>query len=263
MRVIVILGISAVLGLSACAVEDTQPAIGDSAPFAAAREDAKAPYERATMGDDEKVIYRRSVTLSEGELSELVKKSAETLAMLAQGEGRAIPAEALARAKCVAVFPNVTKAALLVGGRHGDGVATCRGENNHWSSLGFLDLSGGSFGAQLGGSSTALALLFMNDDARRQLESGKAALGAELSVSFGPKEETEKLDISSSDVLAYGQTSGAFAGASLEGTVITADEDELKAFYDENARYSRIISTYDAPNHPMVIKDFIQLLPKE
>src|SRR5262249_26055645 len=62
---------------------------------------------------------------------------------------QAIPKELLDRAEAIAVFPGVVKAAFIVGGRGGQGVISRRVKGG-WSAPAFFNLSGGSFGLQVG-----------------------------------------------------------------------------------------------------------------
>ena len=75
---------------------------------------------------------------------------------------RAIPRELLEGAEAVAVCPGVLKAAFIVGGRKGDCVISRRTTKRQWGAPVFYNLTGGSFGAQFGGSKTDYVLLFMN-----------------------------------------------------------------------------------------------------
>jgi lipid-binding SYLF domain-containing protein len=73
---------------------------------------------------------------SASELAERLRKATAVLNEMASGkQDTVIPREMLARARAVAVFPQVKKGAVIVGGRHGQGVssrarprsgATCR-----------------------------------------------------------------------------------------------------------------------------------------
>ena len=62
---------------------------------------------------------------------------------------KAIPKELLDKAEAIAVFPGVIKAAFIFGGRGGQGVISRR-QRKGWSAPAFFNLSGGSFGAQIG-----------------------------------------------------------------------------------------------------------------
>src|ERR1700761_9595665 len=75
---------------------------------------------------------------------------------------KGIPQSILTGAKCVVVVPKYKKGAFVVGAQYGKGAATCRTPNG-WSAPVMVQLSGGSFGWQIGGQSTDLILVVMND----------------------------------------------------------------------------------------------------
>ena len=77
-----------------------------------------------------------------------------------------IPQDLLEKAECIIVYPSVKKAAFIFGGSYGRGAMVCRtGEtfNGPWGAPAMYALEGGSFGLQLGGQSTDLVLLVMNE----------------------------------------------------------------------------------------------------
>ena len=122
---------------------------------------------------------------------------------------KAIPEEIIKAATCVAVFPSTVQAAALVGAKHGKGVATCRTAGG-WSAPAPLDISGGSWGAQLGGQEVDLVMAVTDDKGMEQLESGKFNLGTETSVTAGPiGNQDMKMN---ADVLTYSRARGMFAG---------------------------------------------------
>src|ERR1700694_3175160 len=58
---------------------------------------------------------------------------------LMQTPDHAIPHELLESAKCIAIIPGEKKAAYIVGGHYGRGVAMCR-TTNGWRGPGFLKI---------------------------------------------------------------------------------------------------------------------------
>jgi lipid-binding SYLF domain-containing protein len=98
---------------------------------------------------------------------------------------KGIPNEILESAKCIAIVPGEKKFAFIFGGNYGRGVATCRTETG-WSAPMFVAVDGGSVGYQIGGSSTDLIMVFMNDHALQSLLGDKFKLGADASVAAGP-----------------------------------------------------------------------------
>src|SRR3989304_2542429 len=92
-----------------------------------------------------------------------------------------IPQELLEKAECVVVIPSVTKIAVGFGGSYGRGTMVCRSGkdfNGPWGAPALYALEGGSFGLQLGGQSTDLVLLVMNNRGVDALLTSKVKLGA-------------------------------------------------------------------------------------
>src|SRR5215472_1235631 len=100
-----------------------------------------------------------------------------------------VPADLLAKADCVVVFPSVAKAAVIVGGSYGRGAMTCRTGKDFegpWGAPTMMALEGGSIGLQLGGQATDFVLLVMNDRGANAILGSKVKLGADASAAAGP-----------------------------------------------------------------------------
>jgi lipid-binding SYLF domain-containing protein len=113
------------------------------------------------------------------------QKAAQVLQEIMKTPDQGIPQGLLESAKCIAIIPGDKKFAFIFGGSYGRGVATCRTPNG-WSAPMFVAIDGGSVGYQIGGSSTDLVMLFMNDHALQSLLSDKFKMGADASVAAGP-----------------------------------------------------------------------------
>jgi len=146
---------------------------------------------------------------------------------------KAIPKELLDNAEAIAVFPDVVKAAFIVGGRGGQGVISKRVKGG-WGPPAFFNLSGGSFGPQIGAQKTDYVLLIMNPSGVEGLLSDKFEIGGEASVAAGPvgreaaASTNPRLD---AGILSYSRSKGVFVGAALKGAVISPDNDLNQAVY--------------------------------
>ena len=152
---------------------------------------------------------------------------------------KAIPKELLDKAEAIAVFPGVIKAAFIFGGKGGQGVISKRTPKG-WSAPAFFNLSGGSFGAQIGATKTDYVLLIMNQDGLNGLLKDKFEIGGEVGVAAGPvgreasASTNPRLD---AGILSYSRSKGAFIGAALKGAVISPDNDLNEAVYEgKNAK---------------------------
>jgi SH3 domain-containing YSC84-like protein 1 len=108
----------------------------------------------------------------------------------------------------------------------------------------FLAIEGGSVGYQIGGSSTDLIMLFMNDHALHSLLSDKFKLGADASVAAGPvgRSAAAGTDLKlTAEILSYSRSKGIFAGVSLDGAVVQADKSGDQAQYGDDVTIHQIL----------------------
>src|SRR5277367_1419689 len=158
-----------------------------------------------------------------------------------------IPQDLLDKAECVIIYPSVLKAAFVVGGSYGRGAMTCRtGENFNgpWSAPSMMALEAGSFGFQIGGQATDFVLLVMNDRGAHSILSSKVKLGADAAVAAGPKGRNAQAatDVTlRAEILSYSRSRGLFAGVSLEGSTVRADNDENERLYGKKVSAEDII----------------------
>jgi SH3 domain-containing YSC84-like protein 1 len=150
---------------------------------------------------------------------------------------KAIPQELLDKAEAIAVFPGVVKAAFIFGGRGGQGVISRRTRNG-WTAPAFFNLSGGSFGAQIGAQKNDYVFLIMNQDGVKGLLEDKFEMGGEAGVVAGPvgREVAASTNTTlDAGILSYSRSKGAFIGAALKGVAITPDNDLNGAVYGMKA----------------------------
>jgi SH3 domain-containing YSC84-like protein 1 len=148
------------------------------------------------------------------------------------------------RARCVAVIPSLVRAGLIVGGRHGEGVVSCRTASG-WSPPAFISISGGSAGLQLGVESSDVVMLVMTNRAKAQLFRSDFALGADASASAGPIGEATQAGTDAAmnaEILSYARSRGLFAGAELSGTVVRQDTEALTGTYGDSPDVRAILA---------------------
>lgn len=179
--------------------------------------------------------------------------AAQVLDELRQGPDQGVPGWLLDRAYAVAVIPNVIKVGLTVGGRYGKGAMTVRRDDGSWSNPVFVNLTGGSFGFQIGVQSTDIVLVFMSRASIEGIVGGKVTLGADASVAAGPvgRQTSAATDIGfSAQVYSYSRASGLFAGVALDGSAITIDRASNEDFYGRPGVMASDIISAAAPLPP-------------
>jgi SH3 domain-containing YSC84-like protein 1 len=158
---------------------------------------------------------------------------------------KGIPDDIAAKATCVAVIPGFKKGAFIVGGQYGQGVVTCR-TGHGWSAPAFIQLTGASFGLQVGGQSTDLVLIGTTHDAFERLLHDKLKLGADAAVAAGPvgrNSQASTTDAANAAFLTYSRSKGVFAGLDLTGDVVHQNTDDTKTYYGgKDVSYETILS---------------------
>jgi lipid-binding SYLF domain-containing protein len=166
------------------------------------------------------------------------QEAAEVFTEIMNVREKAIPKELLDKAEAIAVFPDVVKAAFIIGGKGGQGVISKRTPKG-WTAPAFFNLSGGSFGAQIGATRTDYVLLIMNEAGLNGLLGDKFELGGEVGVAAGPvgREAAASTNLRlDAGILSYSRSKGAFIGAALKGAVISPDNNLNEAVYRMKAK---------------------------
>jgi lipid-binding SYLF domain-containing protein len=185
-----------------------------------------------------------------------------------QGSASPIPQEALDTTLGVAIL-DITKGGLVFGGTGGSGVVLLKQKQGisgffgmkSWSAPIPITLSGGSFGAQIGGSTTKAIVLLNTPAAVSKFTSpGKIGWSASASGTAGSDTEREQKGglLSDVDVKIYEQTEGFYAGAVFSGASLAIDQNSLMQAYGANVYVRDILEGRVKP--PASAERLIQLL---
>jgi lipid-binding SYLF domain-containing protein len=183
------------------------------------------------------------------DVNKRLNDAAADLNRLTNAPDNNIPQSILADAKCVAIVPSLVKGGFVIGAQHGRGVATCRTQKG-WSAPAFFVITGGSWGAQIGVEGVDLVMLFMNNEGAEKLLSAQWKIGADAGIAAGPwgRDASANTDWKmNSGILTYSRAKGVFAGATLNGANVRADEGAIKAFYGQSFNFRDLLSGKVAP----------------
>ncbi|MES2220505.1 MAG: lipid-binding SYLF domain-containing protein [Acidobacteriota bacterium] len=157
---------------------------------------------------------------------------------------KSIPMSIMSNATCVAVVPGYKKAAFVVGGSYGQGVVTCKTANGKWSAPAFVKMIGGSWGLQIGGQSTDLVLIAVNNRGMQALLKTKFKIGGDAAASAGPvgRNASAATNLTlKSELLTYSRSQGLFAGIDLNGTVVSQNQEDTRTFYGHDVPFDTIL----------------------
>jgi lipid-binding SYLF domain-containing protein len=160
---------------------------------------------------------------------------------------KGIPQELLENAHCILIVPDLKTAAFVIGGKYGKGYMSCRNKRGPgWSAPATVRIEGGSVGFQIGGSSTDLIMLVMNERGADKLLESKFTLGAEGSVAAGPVGRTATAQTDAqmhADILSWSRSQGLFAGIALAGATLRQDLDDNSTLYGKKLENRDIVTT--------------------
>lgn len=180
------------------------------------------------------------------DVTERISEAASILHALVTAGDKRVPVELLQQAEAVAVIPNVLKGAIGVGGRYGKGVISQRPPGGRWSPPVFIGIGGGSFGPQIGVSSTDLVLIFTSAEALSTMGRGaELKLGIDAAIVAGPVGRTAEAGVDigmDSAIYAYSRSKGLFAGIALDGAVLKVDDGLNRQVYGEQVTAHDILN---------------------
>jgi lipid-binding SYLF domain-containing protein len=180
---------------------------------------------------------------SRDDLQARVDTAKVVLDQIMAAQDRSIPMNILQQATCVGVVPGLLKGAFLVGGQYGQGVVTCR-TGKGWSAPVFLRMAGGSFGFQIGGQSTDLVLVAVNDRGFQDLLKSKFKIGGDASAAAGPVGRSGQASTDwkmSAELLSYSRNKGLFAGIDLDGTSVSQNQEDTNTYYGSAHSFDTIL----------------------
>lgn len=163
------------------------------------------------------------------------------------GPNELIPPQVLKNCKGLIVL-TVLKGAFLFGGRVGSGVVISRLKDGSWSGPSGVLLGGGSAGGQVGGELTDFVFCLMTDAAVNSFKQfGSVTLGGNVSIAAGMIGRSGEASVAANhkaaaSIFSYAKTKGAFAGVSLEGSVLLERRECNRKVYGPSCTAEQILS---------------------
>ena len=174
-----------------------------------------------------------------------ISDSSTVLQQIMSAPDRAIPQGILSHAQCVGVIPGVKKGAFLVGAKYGKGILVCRTASGAWSAPSIMTIEGGSFGFQIGASSTDLVMVVKNRSGENKLMQDKFTLGAGAGAVAGPVGRTASAETDAelhAEILTYSRSRGVFGGVDLNGATLRPDNAANRKIYGLDVTQREILT---------------------
>jgi lipid-binding SYLF domain-containing protein len=187
---------------------------------------------------------------AESEQQQLLKQSATTISAMRSDPSFGNAAELLGRARAVMVVPQLVKAGFFLGAEGGSGVLTARGATG-WSNPAFYTIAGASFGFQIGVETAEVVFFVMSDRALTAWMTDEVTLGAKAGLTVLVVGSNAQAAITSNadvDVIAWARSKGAYAGITLEGSIIKPRDSYNEAYYGKKMTVQQLISNANSPH---------------
>jgi lipid-binding SYLF domain-containing protein len=135
------------------------------------------------------------------------------------------------KARAVLISPRITRAGFVFGGSGGEALVLARERTGgRWAGPAFYNIGAGSVGFQIGVDISEVVILVMTDKALNGLLSSSFKVGGDASIAAGPVGVGAASTVTA-DMVSFARSKGAYAGVSLDGTVIAPDAGANSAFY--------------------------------
>jgi lipid-binding SYLF domain-containing protein len=180
---------------------------------------------------------------SREDLQERIDAAKTTLDQIMGAQDRSIPLNILEQATCVGVVPGLIKGAFVFGAQYGQGVVTCR-TGHGWSAPVFIRMAGGSWGLQIGGQSTDLVLVAVNDHGFQDLLKNKFKIGGDAAASAGPVGRNSQAATDwkmNAELLTYSRSKGLFAGIDLDGTSVSQNKEDTELYFGHPHSFESVL----------------------
>jgi lipid-binding SYLF domain-containing protein len=161
-------------------------------------------------------------------------------------DGKEFPdaARNMTNAKGVLIVPELVQGGFIFGAAGGRGTLLARNEGKDWSPPAFYGMGSGSVGLQIGAKVSEMVFIIRTDKGLAAILDHKFKFGAEGGVTLvavGIGLEGASTSAMGADIVAFGNSAGLFAGASLEGSYLDADNDWNAMYYGPGATTKAIV----------------------
>ncbi len=154
-------------------------------------------------------------------------------------------------ARAVFIFPDVYKAAFMIGAEAGPGVLCAKDETGFWNGPAFFNMAGIDIGLQGGVEGKTLLVFLMDDQALEDAIGGKIdlSLGADLAVGHTADRSNRGIFDAEGNILMLVDQAGAYGGMTYRSGAFMVSKDFNKRYYGKNVSVRELLMThnYDKP----------------
>jgi len=185
-----------------------------------------------------------SVAWADAKRQSLVDQSLSTARKVLSGKDYPDTLKLMPKARAVLIIPELVQGGFIIGAAGGRGVLLTRTAPGDWSYPAFYGMGSGSVGLQVGGKVSEIVFIILTDKGLQALLDHKFKVGAEAGVTMvvvGAGFEGATTSAGGADIVSFANSNGLFAGVSLEGSYLDADNDWNALYYGGGATGRAIV----------------------
>jgi lipid-binding SYLF domain-containing protein len=189
-------------------------------------------------------IVAPSIAKADAKRQSLVDQSLDTARKVLGGKDFPDAAKLMSKARGVMIVPELVQGGFIIGAAGGRGVLMSRGGPTNWSYPAFYGMGSGSVGFQVGGKVSQIIFIILTEKGLTAILDHKFKFGAEAGVTMvavGAGIEGGSTAALGTDIVAFANSNGLFAGASLEVSYFDADNDWNALYYGPGATGRAIV----------------------
>ena len=174
----------------------------------------------------------------------LVDSSLDAARKILTGKDYPDAAKYIEGARGVLIVPELIQGGLIFGLAGGRGTLLARGAPKDWSPPAFYAMGSGSVGFQIGAKVSEVVFIIKTEKGLQAILDHKFKFGAEAGVTLvavGIGVEGATTTAAGADIVAFSNSAGLFAGASIEGSYLDADNDWNALYYGSGATTKAIV----------------------
>jgi SH3 domain-containing YSC84-like protein 1 len=183
-------------------------------------------------------------SLADAKRQSLVDQCLDTSRKVLSGKDYPDVLRLMPKARAVLIIPELVQGGFIIGAAGGRGTLLTKSGPGNWSYPGFYDMGSGSLGLQIGGKVSEIVFIVLTEKGLNALLNSKFKFGTEAGVTMvavGMGIEGATTAAGGADIAAYSNSNGLFAGASIEGSYLDADNDWNALYYGPGATTRSVV----------------------
>jgi lipid-binding SYLF domain-containing protein len=145
------------------------------------------------------------------------------------------------------IAPRIFKAGFFFGGEGGTALLMVRGAHG-WSDPAFYTIASATFGLQIGAQESEMILFIQSERALKAVMQDHFKVGANAGLAIatlGSNVQGATTANAGADIIVWASSSGAYAGLTLDGSLIEPKTDADSDYYGRAVTTSDIVLRHD------------------